>query len=132
MLINYFSGLQNHFTKFVQLRPLKSKTANEVASLLIDIFSIFGVPAILQSDNGREFRNEIINAFKPMWSSMSIVHDRARHPQSQGSIERANADIKKMLATWMRENNSLKWSIGCKFVQFQKIIVIIPEKMYTL
>jgi hypothetical protein len=51
---------------------------------------------------------------------MNFVHGRARHPQSQGSTERANADIKKMIATWMRENKSLKWSIGCKFVQLKK------------
>ena len=51
---------------------------------------------------------------------MTFVHGRARHPQSQGSTERANGDIKVMLATWMRENNSLKSSIGCKFVQLQK------------
>ena len=31
-----------------------------------------------------------------------------------------DSDIKKMIATWMRENRSLKWSIGCKFVQLQK------------
>jgi hypothetical protein len=55
-----------------------------------------------------------------MWPDMKIVHGRARHPQSQGSTERANSDIKKMIATWMRENRSLKWSIGCKFVQLQK------------
>ena len=111
---------QDHFTKFVQLRPLKNKSAVEVASALLDIFSIFGVPAILQSDNGREFRNQIVTALKLMWPDMQFVHGRARHPQSQGSTERANADIKKMLATWMRDNKSLRWSIGCKFVQLQK------------
>jgi hypothetical protein len=55
-----------------------------------------------------------------MWPDMSFVHGRARHPQSQGSTERANGDIKKMIASWMRDNKSLKWSIGCKFVQLQK------------
>ena len=43
---------QDHFTKFVQLRPIQSKGAHDVAEALLDIFSIFGVPAILQSDNG--------------------------------------------------------------------------------
>ncbi|CAF1064355.1 unnamed protein product, partial [Brachionus calyciflorus] len=103
-----------------QLRPIKSKSAIEVATSLFDIFSIFGVPYILQSDNGREFRNQIVNALKSMWPEMSIVHGRARHPQSQGSVERANSDVKKMLATWMRENKSTKWSIGVKFVQLRK------------
>lgn len=43
---------QDHFTKFVQLRPLKTKRV-EVAKHLIDIFCIFGAPIILQSDNSR-------------------------------------------------------------------------------
>ncbi len=37
---------QDHFTKFVQLRPLKAKSAIEVATALFDIFSVFGVPFI--------------------------------------------------------------------------------------
>ena len=40
---------QDHFTKFIQLRPIKSKCAKDVAEALLDIFSIFGVPIILQS-----------------------------------------------------------------------------------
>ena len=54
-----------------------------------------------------------------IWPDMKFVHGRARQPQSQGSTERAS-DIKLMLATWMRENKSLKWTNGCKFVQLQK------------
>ncbi|CAF0762947.1 unnamed protein product [Brachionus calyciflorus] len=49
-----------------------------------------------------------------------VEHKAPRHPQSQGSVERANADIKKMLATWMRGNKSLRWSLGIKFVQLKK------------
>jgi hypothetical protein len=52
---------QDHFTKFIQLRPLRAKSSLEVANALFDIFSIFGVPLILQSDNGREFRNQVVN-----------------------------------------------------------------------
>ena len=33
---------QDHFTKFVQLRPLKPKAAIQVANSLRDIFSIIG------------------------------------------------------------------------------------------
>ena len=39
---------QDHLTKFVQLRATKSKRAAEVAHHLLDIFCIFGAPAILQ------------------------------------------------------------------------------------
>ena len=42
---------QDHLTKFVQLHPVTSKRAPEIAYQLLDIFSIFGAPSILQSDN---------------------------------------------------------------------------------
>ena len=57
-ILNY----QDHLTKFVCLRPLKTKTAEEVAYHLVDIFCDKGAPHILQSDNGREFCNEVCSA----------------------------------------------------------------------
>ncbi|CAF1049484.1 unnamed protein product [Brachionus calyciflorus] len=78
---------QDHFTKFIALRPLKNKSACDVAAGLIDIFTIFGVPVILQSDNGLE--KQVIVALQQIWPDMSFVHGRARHPQSQGSLDNA-------------------------------------------
>lgn len=54
-ILNY----QDHLKKFVILRPLKRKTADAVADVLLDIFCIFGAPNILHSDNGREFCNKV-------------------------------------------------------------------------
>ena len=85
---------QDHFTKFCMLRALKSKSATEVALNLIDIFCDKGAPEILQSDNGREFVNSIILELVLMWPSLKIVNGKPRHPQSQGSVERANKDVK--------------------------------------
>ena len=75
---------------------------------------------IIQSDNGREFTANILTELKSLWPDLKIVHGRPRHPQSQGSVERANADVKEMLATWLSENNSTQWSEGLRFIQFQK------------
>ena len=55
----FIMNYQDHLTKFVCLRPLKSKTAEEVAYHLVDIFCDKGAPHILQSDNGREFSNKV-------------------------------------------------------------------------
>ena len=49
-----------------------------------------------------------------------MVHGKPRHPQSQGSVERANGDIKDMLVAWMSDNNTQDWTVGLKFVQQQK------------
>ncbi|CAF0967028.1 unnamed protein product [Brachionus calyciflorus] len=71
-------------------------------------------------DNGGEFVARIIRELKLIWKDMVIVHGKPRHPQSQGSIERANADVKNMLCMWMKDNYSKNWSLGLKFVQMQK------------
>ncbi|XP_071055094.1 KRAB-A domain-containing protein 2-like [Onthophagus taurus] len=92
---------QDHLTKFVILRPLESKRAEEVAYHLVDIFTTFGAPVVLQSDNGREFCNRIIEELKSLWPELKLVHGKPRHSQSQGSVERANQDVENMLTTWM-------------------------------
>ena len=44
----YILNYQDHLTKFVSLRALKTKRAEEVAHHLIDIFCTFEAPNILQ------------------------------------------------------------------------------------
>ena len=83
------------------------KLAEEIAYNLLDIFCIFGVLRILQSDNGKEFDNKhVVQELKYLWPELAIVHEKPRHSQSQGSIERANQDVKKILFSWMSENNT--------------------------
>ncbi|XP_071580488.1 KRAB-A domain-containing protein 2-like [Temnothorax nylanderi] len=80
-ILNY----QEHLTKFVYLRPLKTKTAAEVAYNLVDIFCVIGAPSVLQSDNGREFCNSVIEELKNMWLDLKIVHGKPRHSQKESS-----------------------------------------------
>ena len=82
----------------------------------------------MQVDTQDRFYNEILDmstknssANNTLFSKeRKIVHGRPRHPQSQGSVERANADVKEILATWLSENNSTQWSEGLRLIQFQK------------
>lgn len=111
---------QDHLTKFCILRPLTSKRATEVAFQLADIFLLIGAPVLLQSDNGSEFTAAVITELATLWPDLKIIHGKPRHPQSQGSVERANGDIKDMLVAWMSDNNSTDWTWGIKFVQFAK------------
>ncbi|XP_068215891.1 KRAB-A domain-containing protein 2-like [Palaemon carinicauda] len=111
---------QDHWTKFCILRALTSKRAAEVAFHLLDIFLLFGAPVILQSGNGSEFTSQVITELKGVRPKLTLVHGKPHHPQSQGSVERANGDIKDMLVAWMADNNSKDWPTGIKFAQFQK------------
>ena len=74
---------QDHFTKFIRLRPLKNKCAKEVADVLEDIFCELGIPHILQSDNGREFKNDILySLINENWPNTKVLHGKPRHPES--------------------------------------------------
>ena len=77
-----------------------------MAFQLLDIFLLLGAPAILQSDNGSEFSAQVIRELKELWPQLTMVHGKPRHPQSQGSVEHANGDIKDMLAAWVTDNNT--------------------------
>lgn len=111
---NFIMVYQDYHTKFLILRPLKSEQAEEVAYHLLDIFTIFGPPCVLYSDNGEEFANKVIDELSKQWNELNIVYDPN---QSQGS---ENQDVEKMLLTWMETGKTTKWSEGLRFIQFMK------------
>ena len=75
---------QDHLTKLCNIRALISKHASEVAFNLIEMFTFFGAPHILQSDYGREFTALEISELTLMWLELVIVHRKPRHPQISG------------------------------------------------
>ena len=95
-----------YLTKFSQIRPLKTKTAEEVAKELVYIFLDTGAPHILQVDNSREFTAEVIRELSTLWPRYVLVNGCPRHPQSQGSVGRGNGSMKLKLLNWMQDNNT--------------------------
>jgi hypothetical protein len=117
----FIMNYQDYLTTFCIIEALSSKRAAEVAyKILLNIYLVFGAPHILQSDNGREFTAEIIKEQKVLWPDLAVVYGKPQHPQWQGSVERSNADIHDMIVSWMRDNDTTKWAVGLKFIQFQK------------
>ena len=56
----YIGHYIDHFTKFNFLWPQHRKKSVEVARCLIkNVFSVVGLPLILQHDNGKEFCNKV-------------------------------------------------------------------------
>jgi transposase InsO family protein len=96
----YIGHYIDHFTKFNFLWPQQRKKASEVARCIIEnVFSIVGLPLILQHDNGAEFCNKIIRRVVRLWpGECKIVTGRPRHPQSQGLVEQAHRTVQHMIA----------------------------------
>lgn len=120
----YILHYQDHFTKFSILNALRSKETTEVSHYLYEIFTLIGAPKILQSDNGNEFVGAPLKKMmETFWPETVLVHGSPRHPQSQGSVEKANGDVKKMLCGLMREKDTCSWVDLLKQVQWTKNMV---------
>jgi len=79
------------------------------------------LPAILQSDNGKEFVAAIIRELVSLWPDTKIINGRPRHPQSQGLIEKGNDTLEVKLSAWLEDNRRNDWSIAlplviCEFI----------------
>jgi IS30 family transposase len=113
----------DHFTRFSILRAIKNKEMETIRDVLFDIFTNMGAPTILQTDNGSEFKNSAVQTLCNEWND-SHIHGRAYHPQSQGSVERANGLAKAKLQAWIATQGAiagmcLDWIPGLKLVQSQ-------------
>jgi IS30 family transposase len=94
-------------SRFTLLRPLKGKTAKEVSRALYQVFSDFGVPKRIQSDNGKEFVNEVIQKMKQL---LGIEHRLISpyHPEANGVAE-ASVKIVKQILTKISKGNINQW-----------------------
>ena len=104
------------FTGFVMVRALPDKTARSVATALFDIFSTIGIPRILQSDNGSEFQNDVIQA---LTSQLGINHRfiAGYNPRANGKVERIVRTIKVTMMKLLRGANVF-WPLHVPYVQY--------------
>ena len=101
---------QDHLTKSCNIKPLTSKKASEVAFNLIDVFTIFGAPHILQSDNGHEFTALVISELKLMWPEVQnwlLSMENLDTPRLKVAL-----DIHNMLTAWMRIMTRISGQLG--------------------
>lgn len=109
---NWLISYQDDATKYLNLRPLKTNGADEITLELMKIFLTFGAPIILQLDNRHEFVAQVTENLTAMWPECKV--HKSHH------IKGCKSEIERMLLTWMTDNHTKKWSIGCFVVQYEK------------
>ena len=72
---------------YSELRPIESKDSANVARELVNIYNVFGPPAILQSDQGPEFKGTLKLVCAAL--KVKIIYSSAYSPQPQGKDERS-------------------------------------------
>ena len=95
---NFILTLQDGWSRFVQAYPLKKKTAEEVASTIMDKFiSTLGCPQAFHSDQGKEFCNTVM---KLLLQKLGVKHALVpvANPQSN-LVERWHKTMEETLRT---------------------------------
>uniref|UniRef100_A0A8C2DF58 Integrase catalytic domain-containing protein n=1 Tax=Cyprinus carpio TaxID=7962 RepID=A0A8C2DF58_CYPCA len=103
-------------TRFPEAIPLRKITAPVIIKALVKFFSTFGLPKIVQTDQGTNFLSRL---FKGVLGSLAISHrvSSAYHPQSQGALERFHQTLKSMLKKYCMDT-ARDWDEGVPLVLF--------------
>lgn len=98
----YLLVITDHFSKWVELFPLRKLTAKVIIEKLREVFSRFGYPKALISDNASYFCAKV---FRETCAALGIKHRKTTtyHPQSNVT-ERCNRNIKPMLAAFCQRH----------------------------
>ena len=97
-----------HFSKWVELIPLPSKSSADVArGLLEGVLSRYGAPGEVVTDRGGEFQAE----FDDLLTKHEITHRLASrdHPQVDGLAERMVQTMKRSLRKSLYDGGGLRW-----------------------
>ena len=95
--------VMDHFRKWCEAFPTKDQKAHTVAQILVStIFSRFGSPNVIQSDQGRNFESHLIQEV----SLMSIHKSRtaAYHPQCDGLVEKQSRTLQDVLSAYVSDH----------------------------
>ena len=74
------------FSKFVELIPLKDTTAETVADALVETFHRYGIPNVIISDNGTQFRAKLVAEINRLLDVKHIFIP-AYHAQANSNVE---------------------------------------------
>lgn len=100
-----FLILVDAFSKWPEVIPMKSTTASHTVSKLQELFSRFGMPETIVSDNGTQFNSSYFNNF---CTQNGIIHINTPvyHASSNGQAERFVDTFKRAYAKLKGEGKS--------------------------
>ena len=108
---NFILVVTDICTRFTILRAIPDKSAATVARYLYQILSEFGIPKIIQSDNGKEFINSVMTSLKEHCGFTQRTIS-SYHPQANGAAETNVKIVKQLLNKYTKGD----WSEWCIFI----------------
>lgn len=98
----YLLTIMCQVTRYPAAYPLRSITTRAIVRALTQFFSVFGIPKVVQTDQGSNFMSLV---FAQVLRQLHIKHNKASayHPQSQGVLERFHQTLKSLLRAYCME-----------------------------
>ncbi|KAF7644046.1 hypothetical protein LDENG_00228990 [Lucifuga dentata] len=103
------------FTKWVECLPAPNDTAQTTAYLLVNhVFSQFGLPTRVNSDQGAHFTAEVM---KELWQLLGVKtkFHISHHPMASGQVERTNQTVVNIFKKYVATNHK-DWDVKLPLV----------------
>ena len=97
--------IDDHFTKFIKLDPVKNRTAPTTAKCVVDFCSTFGIPHRLYSDMDPAFEAQLFQEIMKGRLGVHKVGTCGYRPNANRLTEQSNNTIKQHLTRYIEENN---------------------------
>ena len=98
-----YLAVVDYTTNFFDISLLPDKLSETVVKHTKRIFSKYGIPKKVVSDNGPEFIGKAYRSFSKLWD-FKHIKSSPRYPKSNGQIERTIQTIKKTLKKVIKSN----------------------------
>ena len=96
----------DYFSRHPEVIKLKSTNSVAVINMLKAVFSQYGIPEILRTDNGPQYVSQLFDEFTQDYFIHHITSS-PRFPQSNGQAERTVQTVKHLLKAVLRSLPSL-------------------------
>lgn len=98
----YLLSVMCQNTRYPAAYPLRAITTKAVVKALSQFISVFGIPKVIQSDQGSNFSSHM---FGQILKLLRVRHNQssAYHAQSQGALERFHQTLKSLLRAYCTE-----------------------------
>lgn len=93
---NSYLLIADYYSRFPVIRRVSSTTASATIDILKQVFSEYGVPKTVMSDNGPQFASKEFEAFANQYC-FDHISSSPRYPQSNRMIERMVQTVKQCM-----------------------------------
>ena len=91
------NAVSRDYSNFIEVENISRANTAGICKALKAMFSRYGVPDVLMSDNGLQFASEEFSIFARKWEFEHITSS-PHYPQSNGKVENAVKTVKRLFS----------------------------------